>query len=164
MKNRKKVIIGTIFSILLVVFFIYAVAIYMFNKDIAFVIARDEVTGERTLQEGDIYYHVGEADIFCPSIGISAECYPEDSIMITLGFTNRLFGEEEGHIGVWKDVYGHGTYQGIGTWFLERDGSLYYEDISDTRNIEQCEEAWGKYSDEIQMLIDGVDEKWDLFE
>lgn len=162
MKISKKILIGILASILLVAFGIYVFALWMLNKDTAYVLDYDIVNteGMRMTKEGDIYFSAGEADIFCPSLGLTTECYPEDNILISLCITKKLFGEEERWIFASEIISG----DVIGEWILEMDGSLSYEDESDTRNNALSEETWSKYSDEIQMLIEAADEKWDIIE
>lgn len=162
MKISKRVIIGLSVSILLVAFGIYVIALWMLNKDTAYVLEYDIVNTEgiRMVQEGDIYFSASEADIFCPSVGLSTKCYPEDNILISLCITKKLFGEEERWIFASEIISG----KVIGEWILEMDGSLSYEDDSDTRNNALSEETWSKYSNEIQMLIEAADEKWDIIE
>ena len=162
MKISKKLLIGISVSVLLVAFGIYVFSLWMLNKNTAYVLEDDGVSmnGERTLQEGDVYFYAGEANVFCPSVGLTTECYPEDNILISLCITKKLFGEEERRIIASEIISG----DVIGEWILEMDGSLSYEDDSDTRNNALSEETWSKYSNEIQMLIEAADEKWDIIE
>lgn len=160
MNENKKLIIKISVGVVIATLVLYVGLLLMRNWNTAFLIERDPVTGERRLQVGDIHYYAGAANHISPTIYLNTKYYDEENeVEIQLCVWLHLFKEDEMVVEVNQKLSNDG-YIELASKYLQHDGT--YVDVYE--HDEQKEEIWKKYTNEIQMIVDAADQKWDIID
>ena len=157
--TKKKRIIVVTGIILMILVILYVVDLIILNSITAKKIDFNEQKNCRWQQEGEIYYVAGTASIIDPRVHLIAVHYNKETDMeISIDiFINFL----------WRKTMSMEFYQNdevIAYMYIEEDGSYTYYDASDVEFCENTDRLWNEYQEEVQMVIEAADKKWNIIE
>lgn len=160
MGNTKiKRIIAIVGVIVLLLVILYVAALMTLNSLTAKKIDFNSQKNCRWQQEGDIYFVAGTASIIDPKVHLIAVHYNEETDMeISIDVFINVFWQKE----MTMEFYQNDEV--IAYMYIEEDGSYTHYDTSDLEFCEASDKAWEEYQEEIQMVLEVADKKWNILD
>lgn len=155
--TKKKRIIAIVGVIVLLLVILYVADLMILNSLTAKKIDFNSQKNCRWQQEGDIYFVADTASVIDPRVHLIAVHYNEDTDMeISIDiFINALWSKE-------MSMEFYQNDEVIAYMYIEEDGSYMHYDISDVEFCEATDKAWEEYQEEIQMVLEAADQKWNI--
>ncbi len=156
--KKKRIIVAT-GLILIVLVILYIVDLIILNSLTAKKVEFNKQKNCRWQQEGEIYYVAGTASIIDPRVHLIAVHYNKDTDMeISIDIFINLFWNKEMSMEFYQND------EVVAYIYIDENGSYTHYDTSDFEFCEASDKAWEEYQEEIQMVLEAADKKWNILD